>query len=44
MHTQKVSISLPAKLYEFVETYQEEHHYKTRSQVIAEALRLLQSN
>lgn len=42
MNTQKLSISLPQQQYEFVENYQAEHHYKTRSEVIREALRLLQ--
>jgi len=42
MNTQKLSISLPQQQYEFVEHYQAEHHYKTRSEVIKEALYLLQ--
>ena len=42
MHTQKISISLPENLYYFVERYQTEQHYKSRSQVITTALRLLQ--
>lgn len=42
MQTQKISISLPKPLYEFIENYQEEHHYKSRSEVIARALRVLQ--
>jgi antitoxin ParD1/3/4 len=42
MNTQKLSISLPQQQYEFVESYQAEHHYKTRSEVIREALYLLQ--
>ncbi len=42
MNTQKLSISLPQKQYEFIENYQAEHHYKSRSEVIREALRLLQ--
>lgn len=42
MNTQKLSISLPKQQYEFVENYQLEHHYKTRSEVIREALYLLQ--
>jgi len=44
MHTQKLSISIPLQQYEFVEHYQAEHHYKTRSEVISEALRLLQQS
>jgi antitoxin ParD1/3/4 len=42
MNTQKLSISLPQQQYEFLENYQAEHHYKTRSEVIREALYLLQ--
>lgn len=42
MATQKLSISLPQQQYEFVEHYQAEHHYKTRSDVIKKALHLLQ--
>jgi antitoxin ParD1/3/4 len=42
MQTQKISISLPLQQYEFIENYQAEHHYKTRSEVISEALHLLQ--
>jgi antitoxin ParD1/3/4 len=42
MSTQKLSISLPQQQYDFVEHYQAEHHYKTRSEVIKEALYLLQ--
>jgi antitoxin ParD1/3/4 len=42
MSTQKLSISLSRQQYEFVENYQAEHHYKTSSEVISEALHLLQ--
>lgn len=42
MLAQKLSISLPQDQYEFVERYQSTHHYKTRSEVIREALHLLQ--
>lgn len=42
MNTQKLSISLPRQQYEFVESYQASHHYKTRSEVIRKALYLLQ--
>lgn len=42
MNTQKLSISLPKQQFQFVEHYQAEHHYKTRSEVIREALYLLQ--
>lgn len=44
MHTQKLSISLPKPQYDFVEQYQEEFHYKTRSEVIRAALYLLQQS
>jgi antitoxin ParD1/3/4 len=42
MQVQKLSISLPQNQYEFIENYQAKHHYKTRSEVIKEAIRLLQ--
>ena len=42
MHAQKISISLPQQQYEFIEAYQAEHHYKSRSEVIKEALYVLQ--
>ena len=42
MNTQKLSISLPQQQYDFIEHYQAEHHYKTRSEVIRKALYLLQ--
>ena len=42
MNIQKLSISLPQQQYEFVEHYQVEHHYKSRSEVIKKALYLLQ--
>lgn len=42
MNTHKLSISLPQQQYEFLEHYQAEHHYKTRSEVIKKALYLLQ--
>lgn len=44
MHTniQKISISLPKSLYDFVDSYQEVHHCKSRSEVINQALYLLQ--
>ncbi len=37
-----MTISISQPLYEFIETYQSEHHYKTRSDVISAALQLLQ--
>ncbi|HSW68885.1 MAG TPA: ribbon-helix-helix domain-containing protein [Gammaproteobacteria bacterium] len=42
MNTQKLSISLPQQQYDFIKHYQAEHHYKTRSEVIKDALYLLQ--
>lgn len=42
MKVQKLSISLSQHDYEFIEKYQIDHHYKTRSEVIKEALNLLQ--
>ena len=42
MLAQKLSISLPIQQCEFIETYQVEHHYKSRSEVIRDALYLLQ--
>lgn len=42
MNRQKLSISLPQQQYEFLEDYQSDHEYKTRSEVISLALRLLQ--
>ncbi len=42
MRAQKLSISLPEQQCEFIETYQHEHHYKSRSEVIKKALYLLQ--
>lgn len=41
MHAQKVTISISQPLYEFVESFQSEHHYKSRSDVISKALQLL---
>ncbi len=42
MSIQKLSISIPQQQFEFIEKYQAQHHYKTRSEVIREALYLLQ--
>jgi len=42
MRNQKLSISLPQQQCEFIENYQTEHQYKTRSQVIQQALKLLE--
>lgn len=41
MQAEKVSISLPAALLEFVETYKTDHQCRSRSQVIERALELL---
>lgn len=42
MHAQKLSISLPQQQCEFIESYLVDHHLKSRSEVIKEALYLLQ--
>ncbi len=42
MNTQKLSVSIPKQLYEFIEHYQAQHHYRSRSEVINDALYLLQ--
>ncbi len=42
MHVQKLSISLPQQQCEFIENYLIDHHLKSRSEVIKEALYLLQ--
>lgn len=44
MHAQKLSISLSRQQCEFIESYQIDHHLKSRSEVIKEALYLLQQN
>ncbi len=42
MQTHKMSVSIPEPLYDFLASYQQAHHYKSRSEVITKALRLLQ--
>lgn len=42
MHSQKLSISLPQQQCEFIEHYLVDHHLKSRSEVIKEALYLPQ--
>jgi len=42
MQAQKISISLSKPLYDFIDDYQEVHHCKSRSEVINQALYLLQ--
>jgi antitoxin ParD1/3/4 len=42
MHAQKLSISLPQQQCEFIENYLIDHHLKSRSEVIKEAIYLLQ--
>ena len=42
MHALKLSISLPKQQCDFIESYQSEHHCKTQSEVIEQALTLLQ--
>lgn len=44
MNIQKISISIPRQQFDFIEQYQAEHHYKTRSEVIRDALYLLQQS
>lgn len=44
MNAQKLSISLPIQQCKFIDHYQTEHHYKTRSEVIREAIYLLQQS
>lgn len=44
MQTHKFSISIPQQQFEFIENYQEEHHYNSRSEVISKALYLLQQS
>ncbi|MCV3216877.1 ribbon-helix-helix domain-containing protein [Plectonema radiosum NIES-515] len=43
MHVEKISISLPQSLVKFIENYQVASGYKSRSQVISEAVELLRS-
>ncbi len=42
MQSQKMSISLPKSLYDFVSCYQKEHSIKSRSEVVTKALYMLQ--
>ena len=42
MQVHKVTISISKPLYEFLENYQSEHQFKSRSEVISAALELLQ--
>lgn len=42
METQKLSISLPRALYEFIGQYQTQYHCQSRSEVITQALYMLQ--
>lgn len=42
MNVQKLSISLPEQQFLFIKDYQIKHHYRSRSDVIQAALRLLQ--
>ena len=41
MQTEKLSISLPAALMQFIEDYKQAHHCKSRTVVIEEAIELL---
>jgi antitoxin ParD1/3/4 len=42
MKVQQLSISLPAELCRLIEKYRLDHHLNSRSEVIIEALKLLQ--
>jgi antitoxin ParD1/3/4 len=42
MQAQKISISLPQSLYEFITKYKMEHHCRNRSEVVNKAILLLQ--
>lgn len=42
MHTEKLSISIPYNLIEFIEDYRKNHTFKSKSQVVQQALKLLQ--
>lgn len=42
MTTEKLSISLQSPLITFIEGYKTEHNYQSRSEVISDALKLLQ--
>jgi antitoxin ParD1/3/4 len=42
MHTEKISISLPEHLFNFLKQYKEEHNYQSSSSVVQDAIRLLQ--
>lgn len=42
MHAHKLSISLPQDQCQFIDSYQEKSHYKSRSAVIKQAIYLLQ--
>lgn len=41
IHTEKLSISLPVNLIDFVKDYQVIHSYKSKSEVFQDALKLL---
>ena len=43
LKTKKISISLPAELIAYAESYQLQHKLKSRSEVISEALRALRA-
>ena len=42
MHAHRVSVSIPQPLYDFIEEYQHQQQISHRSEVISEALKLLQ--
>jgi len=41
---QKITISIPLPLYQFIEAYQLEHNCATRSEVVTAALKLLKES
>jgi len=42
MQSHKFSVSLPQQQFEFIDDYRQQHHCKSRSDVIKKALQLLQ--
>lgn len=44
MQAQKFSVSIPQQQFDFIENYQAKHHFASRSEVIKEAIALLQAS
>jgi len=42
MESHKFSVSVPQQLFLFIEKYQKDHHLRTRSEVIGQAIKELQ--